>query len=297
MSRPVIGRAYGVSSCVTEPQLILAIETSNPSSGPHGLLDDGAPAGPGVALGSNEEQSSLIGQELLRESARQDDDLMPAIERLFRRHDAQPRQIARVAVSVGPGGYTGVRIAVAAAKLIAEASGGRTVAVPSARSAAWRIGQDMAPAAVCLASKRGAAHATVLPTHAWWDARGRDAVLALVGEAGVEETERRIGEGRQWIAASCEVGVISAEQLARLGPETLIADRHLPETFVRWADANRVRIVEPIFSAQSVLEIAGGERGCDPGNLRPIYPREPDAVTQWRARKQSDIRTLGGQSV
>lgn len=274
---------------MTDRTLILAIETSNPSSGPHGLLDDGTPAGPGVALGTNEEKSSLIGHESLRESARQDDDLMPAIERLFRRHDAKPALIARVAVSVGPGGYTGVRIAVAAAKLIAEASGARTVAVPSAHCAAWRIGQDTAAAVVCLASKRGAVHATVLPTRAWWDARGRDAVLALVGEEGVAETQRRLGEGRRWIAASCEVGVINVEQVARLSPETLIGDRHLPETFVRWADANRVRIVEPIFSAQSVLEIAGGDRGCDPAFLQPIYPREPDAVTQWRARKKSDI--------
>ena len=274
---------------MTDGTLILAIETSNPSSGPHGLLDDGALAGPGVALGTNEERPSLIGQESLRESARQDDDLMPAIERLFRGHDAHPHQIGRVAVSVGPGGYTGVRIAVAAAKLIAEASGARTVAVASARSAAWRLGQDAAPALVCLASKRGAAHATVLPTRAWWDARGRDAVLALVGEAGVEETQRRIDEGRQWIAASCEVGVISAEQVARLSPETLIGDRHLPEAFVRWADANGVRIVEPIFSPRSVLESAGGTSGCDPVSLRPVYPREPDAVTQWRARRKSDI--------
>ena len=89
---------------MTDRTLILAIETSNPSSGLHGLLDDGTPAGPGVALGTNEEKPSLIGHESLRESARQDDDLMPAIERLFRRHDAKPAQIARVAVSVGPGG-------------------------------------------------------------------------------------------------------------------------------------------------------------------------------------------------
>ena len=98
-------------------RLILAIETSNPSAG------DGS----GVAL--SDAAAGWTDVEPLRPSRQnapgaprtghggQDDDLMPAIDRLFRRRAARPSDLSRVMVSVGPGGYTGLRIACAVGKM------------------------------------------------------------------------------------------------------------------------------------------------------------------------------------
>ena len=43
--------------------------------------------------------------ELLKASARHDDELMPAIERLVEKAGLTPRDLEAVGVSIGPGGY------------------------------------------------------------------------------------------------------------------------------------------------------------------------------------------------
>jgi tRNA A37 threonylcarbamoyladenosine modification protein TsaB len=112
----------------------LAIETSNPSINAEvalGVLrESGAPSA-GV---------DCITVEPVREVGRNEDDLLPAIDRACRRAGIAARQIARVGVSVGPGGYTSLRVACAAGKMIAEAVGALCVPVSSAAVAALGAG-------------------------------------------------------------------------------------------------------------------------------------------------------------
>jgi hypothetical protein len=61
--------------------------------------------------------AELLAREPLRSDHRHEDDLMPAIDRLFRAAGASPKDIRRVAVSAGPGGFTGLRSAIAATGL------------------------------------------------------------------------------------------------------------------------------------------------------------------------------------
>jgi tRNA threonylcarbamoyl adenosine modification protein YeaZ len=271
-----------VRLCVSQGELILAIETSNPSSGPRGRDAEGRVIGPGVALGSVNEKHDIIADEPLAETSRHDDDLMPAIARLFDRAGATPRDLAIVAVSVGPGGYTGVRIAVAAAKLIAEASGAKAVAVPSAVSAGWNVRSDRT-AIICLASKNNMTHATALPHADWW-ALHADAIKQIARPDDFAHAAAQIDAGRLWISAACPLGVIGAEQFEALAPDRLVADCFVPDPIRSWAQASGVEIVEPVFSPALVCRIARGGRPTDPALLRPIYPREPDAVRQWRLR-------------
>ncbi len=58
--------------------------------------------------------------EWLGESARHDDDLLAAVDRLFGRLRLAPADTGVVGVSTGPGGFTGLRVAVATAKMLAE---------------------------------------------------------------------------------------------------------------------------------------------------------------------------------
>lgn len=240
----------------TSMKLLLGIETSNPTAGDRGeaggSADGGALLGPGVALMAP--GGAIIGAEPLREGSRHDDALMPAIARLCARAGAAPDDLARVAVSGGPGGYTGLRIAITTAKMIAEATGCEVVAVPSALVAAWRLGPDLAPAIVCLASKKGAAHGTLLPAAAW-------------------------------LAGAEALGVIGPEDIRRIHPRTIIADSYLPDAMRAAAQEIGAPVVPPQFAAESVCHLAREMPGQDPATLAPIYAREADAVTQWRARK------------
>ena len=110
----------------TTPDLTLAIETSNPANGP-GEVAIGARAAEGT---------SVLAIEQVTPRGRHDDALMPAIDAALKRAGATPRDLKRVAVSVGPGGFTGLRIAVATAKVIAEATGAHVAPVRSAHVAA-----------------------------------------------------------------------------------------------------------------------------------------------------------------
>ncbi len=128
--------------------LILAIETSNPSTG----SGDCPSAGVAIVRKTEAGGSYVVGVESLRETGRHDDDLMPAIDRLFGRASVQPAQIDRIAVSIGPGGYTGLRVAATTANVIAEVCGAQVVGVPTA-CALIRRAQVPKPCAICLAVK------------------------------------------------------------------------------------------------------------------------------------------------
>src|SRR3954466_2924110 len=113
---------------------MLAIETSNPSA-----WTPGSVSRPGVGVGRVGTGLEVLGSEAVDVSRGTDDDLMPGVERLFRRLGLSARDIRRVAVSVGPGGYTAVRLAVTTAKMIAEATGAQCLPIPTAEVVARRV--------------------------------------------------------------------------------------------------------------------------------------------------------------
>ncbi len=229
----------------------LAIEISNPSSGPCGRVEvNGHPvlAGPGVAIARHGAEPDT---ELLNETGRHDDDLMPAIDRLFSRAGARPSDLTAIAVSIGPGGYTSLRIAIATAKLLSFATGARVHPVPSALAAAFLVAPPQ-PTLVCLASKGDTAHATLLP------------------------------EGPDRFAAAQPLGLIDAGHIAGAGCSAIIADRFLPEPF----RAAGLPVIEPVFAPASLLRLIAGAAPVDALALAPLYPRQAEAVTQWNLRKQ-----------
>lgn len=260
--------------------LTLAIETSNPASSPTGDAQSVAlglvvARGGGVAP-ANPEPPALLVEEPVAPSSRERDDLMPAIDRLFRRANRDRRDLQAVAVSVGPGGFTALRVAVATAKMLALGAGARrgdgiapaplpVLAVPSALVAAWPHlcpgAATRLPLAVALASKGDGAFVTHF----------------VVGAAGVGAVP--LPDGR----------VQTAAELFSAGPPpaTLIADAHAPEPFVTLARAHGADVLPPAFSAAACLAAAASIAPIDARALAPIYGREPEAVTLWRARHGS----------
>src|SRR5262245_39572606 len=97
-------------------------------------------------------QDGTVHTEMLAPQKRHDDDLLPAIDRLLGRLNLSQGDLGAVGVSIGPGGFTGLRIAVTTAKMFAEALGAAIIAVPSALVAAESY-QGQGPIIVALSSK------------------------------------------------------------------------------------------------------------------------------------------------
>lgn len=220
-------------------ELTLAIETSNPSSGGR----------PGVALGlMRADGVELLGEEAIGEGERHDDLLMPAIAGLMQREGFEPSALRRVVCSVGPGGYTGLRIATAAANMIGLATGARVFGVPSAWVAAAGVASEGA-FAVALATKGEASFVTVF---------GADGVEMVPG--------RMIGAG----------------EIGELGVGLVLGDRFLPDQIRGECGRLGIRIGAVELSAVKCLGLALRAVEVAVGGLVPMYGREAEAVTRWR---------------
>lgn len=236
----------------------LAIESSNPSSADG--IDGG---GPGVALAEVSQRAgawSIVGKiatESLRRQSGREDDMMPAIDRLCKRVGTTAASIGLVAVSVGPGGFTALRVAVTVGNAIAFATGAACVAIPSALVVASRV-KCSGRVAVLLASKGETSFATVF-------APGWDSGASMTGPEGM---------------------LVRATDIAGLDVEMLIADKFLPTPIREAAERAGIKVAVPQFDPAACLELGCRLPAARPGSLAPLYPREPEAVTLWKARQK-----------
>jgi tRNA threonylcarbamoyladenosine biosynthesis protein TsaB len=224
---------------------LLAIECSNP------------PAGAGVAVGR---PGSCLGGERLDPSAGPGEDLLPAIDRLFARVGLAPTDLGGVAVSVGPGGYTSLRIGVAAAK---------SIAATLARLRGGAIPCFAVPTA--LAAHRGLDPAL---------REGRRVVVALAWKRESAWVRRFPAD-----APAGPGGLVTLDRLGLRPGDALVAEARLVE---RLRGEGRlpagVEAVAPALDPVAVLEASGGLEPVSALELAPLYPREPEAVTTWRSR-------------
>lgn len=220
---------------MTADELILAIETSNPGAD----VSENTPPHdtPGVCLARN---GTVIAHAPLIARERHDDALLPAIDRVCTQAGVTPNDIDRVGVSIGPGGYTSIRIAVTVAKCIAEATGARCVPVPTALVVAHASAPDAAKALVALAWKRE----DVWVQEFEHDAPAGDARLIPIDELGTwDETYTIVCEPRLFSSPTSVAPVFSASCTARLARTIAAVDPidllplypREPEAVRKWA--------------------------------------------------------------
>ena len=217
-----------------------------------------------VTLGRGDE---FLQTAQLIQPRRHNVDLMPAVEVLFDRHGARPGALGELHVSIGPGSFTGLRIAIATARMLAMAGGAKLVAVPTLDVVARNGPADAPHLAVCLNLKRDRFYAGLF--------------------------DRREGS---WHAAGEPALMTMAElQSAAPGPLTIIADK-LPDGADQ-AVTGGVRLLPPqtaIPRSEVVWRLgrAAARRGeyTDAFDLMPLYVREPEAVELWNNRARSPIK-------
>lgn len=198
--------------------------------------------------------SAVVAEETWHARRRHDDELFPAIERLLALGGIAAADITRIAVAVGPGSFTGVRVGIAAAQGIARASGAALAGV-------------------------GTLDAIALPF-----AGVADRVCALVG-AGRDEHYAAMYRRRRaaWtrtspvlvgslvdIARTVRIDTLFAGDLASAADELrrLLGDRALLPPV-----SARVRRAGAVAELGWARIEAGGR--IDPAALEPLYIRPP----------------------
>ncbi len=195
----------------------------------------------------------------LPEQERHAVELLPRVDAVFAEHDLKPADLAEVYVSVGPGSFTGLRVAVTTAKVLARVTGCRLVAVPTLDVVVENAPADLPHVAVMLNAK-GGRWFTGLYDRADGGWRARGAAQLLTPDA------------------ACALAGRPLAVLADVPPEA-------PEGVALLDRALAVARSEVVWRHGRAAAAAG--RFVDPYALTPLYVRLPDAEEKWRARSLS----------
>jgi tRNA threonylcarbamoyladenosine biosynthesis protein TsaB len=176
--------------------------------------------------------------------------LLPLARRALDALGAGVGDVRRIGVGVGPGTFTGLRIGVATARALAQATGAEVAAVSTLEALAAAADGDRAVLAV-LDARRGEAYAAAF----------RDGERLLSPVAVAPEALAALADPRHapWLA----VGDGAVRFRDRLEPAAEVP-----------ADASRLHGV----SAVAVCRLAREARSVDRDALLPQYVRPPDAV-------------------
>jgi len=222
-------------------------------SGPLILAIESATARVGCAIGTVDEIRASTFSARPRRHA---ESLIPQIRFVVDQAGAVLDDIELVAVDIGPGLYTGLRVGISTARAMAHTLGVSMLTVTSLETIAHGTGggDDLV---VAIDARRGEVFHAAFPAAEARSAGSELAVStpqALAGSLAGRPGLRVVGDG-----AVAHSAVFSARGLAVGGAET---------AFPRPDD---------------VLRVAAGRPGSAvrPDEVKPLYLRRPDAVAKW----------------
>jgi tRNA threonylcarbamoyl adenosine modification protein YeaZ len=183
--------------------------------------------------------------------------LMPMIERVMGKVEGGFSSLDRVAVTIGPGSYTGLRVGISAARAIAFAAGIPAVGVSTlAATAAPLIGRE---GGRVIAAALDARHGQV-----WFQAlNAQGKQLVSIRQVNHRDAARAIGAGPVSLVGSAALAV--ANEAWAIGLDAVVVD-----------DA---RAPDVIWVAR--LGLIADPQSAPP---RPLYLKEPETTPQDRAR-------------
>jgi tRNA threonylcarbamoyladenosine biosynthesis protein TsaB len=234
--------------------LILGIETSTNQVG--------------CAIGGHE---GILAYTAANRGPRHAELLVPAIEFTCRSARVELREVGAVAVGLGPGLFTGLRVGVATAKAMAQALRVPMIGIPSLDLLAFRVRFTGRLIVVVADARRGEVyHATYRPC-----------------PGGVQRVTPQQVCSPEDVASDIEA---SGEEVLVVGDGALrYAELFAAARHVEVADGG---LAHP--SAGALVQLAHAqalrEEFVSPAEVRPIYLRKPDAEVHWVERS----RVVGG---
>lgn len=179
-------------------------------------------------------------------------ELMPVVADLCDKYSLKSTDLTQLYVSLGPGSFTGLRIAVATAKMLTITNPAlKLVGVPTIEVLAEQYKDAAEYLAVCMNIKRGTMYAGV-----YQDGK------PIIEPALRSDAELLAHAPRPLaIVAEVDTGIQPSDDVTLLDP-----DRVEAQAVTAWALGNAY---------------AQQDRFTNPQDLAPLYIREPEAVTLW----------------
>jgi tRNA threonylcarbamoyladenosine biosynthesis protein TsaB len=205
----------------------------------------------------------LVGQSLLDIALTHSERLMAMVDRLLQDSGWEVDEVEGLAVSIGPGSFTGLRVGVAAAQGLAFALGLPVAPVPTLDALAEQLPFADAPVCPLVDARKGEVYAA---SYRWSDHRMEriSEYLALSPRAAAE-----------WLPASA---IVLGDGVAACRP------------FFSGCGA-RVRIAPPAHRMPSAAivgqlghDLLEAGRGCAASSLQPLYLRPSEAELANRRR-------------
>lgn len=202
------------------------------------------------------ELETVIARESIPMARGHAEALMPLIARVMARSELEFAQIDRIAVTTGPGSFTGMRVGIAAARGLGLAAGKPVVGLStlSAFAAPFVAADDTLPVAVAIDARHGHVYLQVLA------AGGRTVVTPRV--VPIDEAVRLARGGRPRLIGNA--AALLSQAWPAIDPPSLIEQRAAPD--IDWV---------------ARLGAVATETAAPP---KPLYLRAPDAQPQNAAQ-------------
>ncbi len=217
---------------------------------------------------------TTVAEHSLPPALRRTGALLPQIAALYRTLGRTPRQTAGVAVSIGPGSFTGLRTACTIARMLRSAIGCAVVGIPSFEVLAIAWGRTLrtageGPIAAVRDARRGQVYAATLRTSA--------------PDGAWESSEVRCVAAADWLSTNDGVAAV-------------ISDDPLEKQATGWGPVGE-RFVRVAPSATEVaraaaLRIARREF-LAPNEIVPKYVRPPECEEVYEAKRAAAIAKRG----
>jgi tRNA threonylcarbamoyladenosine biosynthesis protein TsaB len=195
------------------------------------------------------DRGALYGEENVNAGRAQAELLPCAVEGFLGRRGFSLAEVGRIAVTVGPGYYTGIRVGVSYATALAEGLGVEVAPVTSLYALAYPALRSGLIAAPVLKARRGCVYGAIYCSES-----EKNTAPAFFEAADFVELLRSLGYGK--------------DGLALIGADA--------DEFDELKNSGYRIIPSPpaigLALAEASLEIAG----CDPATIRAEYARDPD---------------------
>lgn len=201
--------------------------------------------------------------------------ISPMMIELLRRVGWQPKDVQLVAVSVGPGSFTGLRVGVTAAKTFAYAIGAEIVAVNTLEVLAAGLPEGWGRAAAAVDAQRGDVAGQCFGS----DAAGRPVAISPM----------RILPAAEWIAELPKDAIVVGPAVAKR------IDAGLLPPGVRLASTEFHRPRAAVVAEVGWRHFQEGRRD-DLWTLLPVYSRRAAAEEKWIAQHGCPDSTGGPPS-
>ena len=192
--------------------------------------------------------------------------LMPHIADMLRKAAVRKDGIDGVAVSVGPGSFTGLRIGLATAKGLSFAWGVPLVGVETPRSLAWNFVDSAKAVCPLIDAQKGDVYAAL---YTWWDGVLREERAVTVLPAA--DVIASCADGGRAVVFCGDGALKFASAITAAGPRCTLAPPHM---VIPRAGA--------LAMAAAGRFTAGDTDDCM--TLTPVYKRRSEAEVLWEKR-------------